>query len=262
MSNHPPNRSSSSSGGRPSSYHPPAPSTPISIPMTTSPSNIGNPAATSTSAQSASVPHQRATPHRYSSFAATTSATPPSSSRRTSVPSSPSPRIHHATGTFTWGVSNINSTTQSSLTATRPPATATPPLVLPRPEYLELSAFKDIFSPNIFTQPVNLSSHNSSAASSSLNVNISRRSRMGYNYHSMGQSAGSTPSPGQSDSEDNELPTARPRDVSSRTFNTIQIRPDEEMFTLPTRWNDNDRHASVSISPDGQDLTFMGTHRS
>lgn len=76
----------------------------------------------------------------------------------------------------------------------------------------------------------------------------------------MGASPESTSSSAaNSDVEDSDYAaprTARPRDAQTRK--KLAIRPQEEVFTLPTRWNDLDRHASIHISITGTELTFMG----
>ncbi|KAG8986218.1 hypothetical protein FRB93_005476 [Tulasnella sp. JGI-2019a] len=74
-------------------------------------------------------------------------------------------------------------------------------------------------------------------------------------------SRSSTPSPMDSEEEDDENNTNRHnRNQEGHShLKKIAINPDEEVFRLPSRWNEGDRHPTVQISPDGRDLTFVGT---
>lgn len=143
-----------------------------------------------------------------------------------------------------------------------------PPPFFPRPPYLEHTAFRSLFKQDLFSrnpQPPPLSTASSSSSSSKPTPSrsapgVARRTASLYSSSYLQHISGtSTPSPGASDVEDNDygsLPTARPRDNRPQK---VTIRPEEESFTLPTRWNESDRHASLQISADGRDLTFLGS---
>ena len=58
---------------------------------------------------------------------------------------------------------------------------------------------------------------------------------------------------------DDEDPFTPPRELppSSSSYHPGSI-PLNPVLRLPTRWSDQDRHPSLSVSPDGRDLTFVG----
>ncbi|KAG8987651.1 hypothetical protein FRB90_003229 [Tulasnella sp. 427] len=233
-----------------------------------------------------------------SSSAGPSAVITPAGTRRQSVPSSPSPRIHRATSsTSAWGpaghsIGNVvtpSTPSPSSFpgglmgaanadmslgTPSIPPPPAT---FFSRPPYLEHTAFRHLFKKDIFQSlaptttttssgPSNAPSSASPAKPSITSASsgaLHRRSIYSPAYLMGGAlpSESTSSSAANSDVEDSDSAaprTARPRD--SQALKQLTIRPEEEVFTLPTCWNDADRHASIHISTTGTELTFMGIH--
>jgi len=55
---------------------------------------------------------------------------------------------------------------------------------------------------------------------------------------------------------DDEDPFTPPRETS--LLHPPTSNPLSPVLRLPTRWSDQDRHLSLSVSPDGRELTFVG----
>jgi len=49
-------------------------------------------------------------------------------------------------------------------------------------------------------------------------------------------------------------------DESSSTNGLSGLAPHDYSFKLPTRWNEQDRHPSLTVSPDGRELTLNGLY--
>ncbi|KAG8864210.1 hypothetical protein FRB96_006031 [Tulasnella sp. 330] len=73
-------------------------------------------------------------------------------------------------------------------------------------------------------------------------------------------SGATTPSPMGSDDEDDESHMARHNRAPEgyAPLRKITINPEEEVFRLPSRLSESDRHPTVQVSQDGRDLTFVG----
>ncbi|KAG8907592.1 hypothetical protein FRB99_003516 [Tulasnella sp. 403] len=201
--------------------------------------------------------------------------------RRPSVPNSPSPRIHRAGAQ--WGASIImapSTSTTSHDSPSRPGGSSSaPPGALgtpsfPRPPYLEHTAFSYLFKEDLFSRPPLASSLSSPSktssrgAESSMGPNRSATGRRGpasLGYMPMQvhmHSNPSSPSPGNSDGEEGIDYAMHSHHHSHTNYRKIAVRPEEESFVLPTRWNEGDRHASIQISADGRELTFLGSQGS
>lgn len=285
----PPPRRASSSGG--SQLNPNAPRR---LQLATGASIQPPPSRGSSFAAIAALAQAQGTP---SSSAGPSAVVTPAGIRRQSVPSSPSPRIHRATSgtTSAWGsvghsLGNVVTPSTPSpssfpggplaaanadMTLGMPSVPAPPTAFFSRPPYLEHTAFKHLFKQDIFQNiqtPGSSSLNGSSTISSSLspakptsgasnNAPLPRRPAYSPAYLLGGalspESTSSSAVNSDVEDSDSAVPrTARPRDAQARK--KLVIRPEEEVFTLPTRWNDSDRHASIHISISGSELTFMG----
>ncbi|KAG8965131.1 hypothetical protein FRC00_010468 [Tulasnella sp. 408] len=285
----PPPRRASSSGG--SQLNPNAPRR---LQLATGASIQPPPSRGSSFAAIAALAQAGGTP---SSSAGPSAVVTPAGIRRQSVPSSPSPRIHRATSgtTSAWGsvghsLGNVVTPSTPSpssfpggplaaanadMTLGMPSVPAPPTAFFSRPPYLEHTAFKHLFKQDIFQNiqtPGSSSLNGSSTISSSLSpakpvsgassgAPLPRRPAYSPAYLLGGalspESTSSSAVNSDVEDSDSAVPrTARPRDAQARK--KLVVRPEEEVFTLPTRWNDSDRHASIHISISGSELTFMG----
>ncbi|KAG8931910.1 hypothetical protein FRC01_000600 [Tulasnella sp. 417] len=232
-----------------------------------------------------------------SSSAGPSAVVTPAGIRRQSVPSSPSPRIHRATSSTTSAWGSAGHSLGNVVTPSTPspssfpggvlaaanvdmtlgiPSVSTPPTTFfSRPPYLEHTAFKHLFKQDIF-QSIQAPGSSSLSGSSTMSSSLStakpasgasssapppRRSGYSPAYLLGGalspESTSSSAVNSDVEDSDSAVPrTARPRDAQTRK--RLVIRPEEEVFTLPTRWNDSDRHASIHINIAGTELTFMG----
>jgi hypothetical protein len=116
------------------------------------------------------------------------------------------------------------SSNQRTLSGPLPPPSALPSTSFARPAYLEHSALRHMLQTEA---PPSLPPSRKSG--------VLRRSL-------------SPPS----DSEDEGSPP--PRRI------TPTVDPSPQVLNLPTRWSERYRHELLSISPDGRDVTYQGTH--
>lgn len=54
------------------------------------------------------------------------------------------------------------------------------------------------------------------------------------------------------------VPFQRPAYLEHSSLKHLLNNPLNPVLRLPTRWSDQDRHLSLSVSPDGREVTFVG----
>ncbi|CAL1697238.1 unnamed protein product [Somion occarium] len=122
------------------------------------------------------------------------------------------------------------------------------PQAFPRPAYLDHSAFRDLIRTNAtvpvqFTEPLQVQRTLTGTTS-----NAPIPAPYPYLRRALSPAIDS----------DDEGSASPPPPAVSNTTSSKGIWSGKATFPLPTRWSEMDRHASLSISADGRDLTFCG----
>ncbi|KAG5646863.1 hypothetical protein DXG03_001939 [Asterophora parasitica] len=128
--------------------------------------------------------------------------------------------------------SGRGASTQRPIPGVAVPASQAPPVSFPRPSYLDHSVLRHLLQ--IDTPPT---------------LPPSRKADPAHEHHVV-----SSPITATSDS-DEESNVSPPRELRSAP---LPVVPQNQILRLPTRWSDQFRHALLSVSGDGRDLTYHG----
>ncbi|TFY60350.1 hypothetical protein EVJ58_g5201 [Rhodofomes roseus] len=141
--------------------------------------------------------------------------------------------------------SRVHPSFTHSASANTVPTTAVQ--AFPRPTYLEYSALRDFLHTD--TPAIVPPARNATIVPHPLTPVVAPQP-----YPYLRRSL----TPADSDSENTPSPSPPPHDTASTANNSLGALSANPVLRLPTRWSEQDRSTVLTISPDGQEVTFHG----